>query len=429
MGSQWTTSPTQQNGATPVLLAATPQTAEMWYAVLANEPRLRVVARAVSPEDLKAKLATRPLAVLLEATIATGPSDLIALVSGLSDYQVYVVTPAAVPEDDFVQVKDALEPLPQVKGVFRDTVNLVELTRQIAANAAALREQSGGAWAASGNSGGHARAVMPVRIVGVYLHAGGVGKTTVASNLAFAAARHGIPTLLIGLGAPDDLPLVLGLKPSPNIANWRAQPTPEGLKAALQKRDVLDVLAGFPDVLSEAQAAGTPSDAPNSVRALVDQAIRLGYAAIVLDMPPSALAASALVAVNTLVLVARPSSEGVMRAVETYRTVVERLGADSLLHPQAIRVVLNRVGGRLRPDQWHALATRYYGQAFPALTAIIPDDPAVGRAQDSAEMPYVLSRQFAAAIDALAADLFGPVSQSVATPPSGARRVRVRLPF
>ena len=425
--SQWT--PPAQNGATPVLLAATPQTAEMWYAVLANEPRLRVVARAVSPEDLKAKLATRPLAILMEATIAAGPTALIALVSGLSDYQVYVVTPAAVPEDDFVQVKDALEPLPQVKGVFRDTVNLVELTRQIAANAAALQEQSRGAWGASGDGGGRARAVMPVRIVGVYLHAGGVGKTTVASNLAFAAARHGIPTLLIGLGAPDDLPLVLGLKPSPNIANWRAQPTPEGLKAALQKRDVLDVLAGFPDVLSEAQAAGTPSDAPNSVRALVDQAIRLGYAAIVLDMPPSALAASALVAVNTLVLVARPSSEGVMRAVETYRTVVERLGADSLLHPQAIRVVLNRVGGRLRPDQWHALATRYYGQAFPALTAIIPDDPAVGRAQDSAEMPYVLSRQFAAAIDALATDLFGPVSQGVATPPRGARRVRVRLPF
>ena len=428
MSNQWTTP--AQSGATPVLLAATPQTAEMWYAVLANEPRLRVVARAVTPEDLKAKLATRPLAVLLEATIAAGPADLIALVSGLSDYQVYVVTPAVVPEGDFVQVKSALEPMPQVKGVFRDTVNLVELTRQIAANAAALQGQSGGGWQVDDNGNGtHARTVMPVRIVGVYLHAGGVGKTTVATNLAFAAARQGIPTLLIGLGAPDDLPLVLGLKPTPNITNWRAQPTPEGLKAALQKRDTLDVLAGFPDVLSEAQAAGTPSDAPNSLRALVDQAIRLGYAAIVLDMPPSAMAASALVAVNTLVLVARPSSEGVMRAVETYRTVVERLGADSLLHPQAIRVVLNRVGGRLEPDRWHALATRYYGQAFPALTAIIPDDPAVGRAQDSAELPYTMSRSFAASIDALAADLFGAVRQAAVPPSDGARRLRVRLPF
>ncbi len=428
MSGQWTTP--AQNGATPVLLAATPQTAEMWYAVLANEPRLRVVARAVSPEDLKAKLATRPSVVLLEATVATGPADLIALVSGLSDYQVYVVTPAIVPEGDFTQVKNALEPMPQVKGVFRDTVNLVELTRQIVANAAALQGQSGDAWQASGNGHeGSARPVMPVRIVGVYTHAGGVGKTTIASNLAFAAARQGIPTLLIGLGAPDDLPLVLGLKPSPNITNWRAQPTPEGLKAALQKREVLDVLAGFPDVLSEAQAAGTPSDAPNSVRALVDQAIRLGYAAIVLDMPPSAMAASALVAVNTLVLVARPSSEGVMRTVETYRTVAERLGSESLLHPQAIRVVLNRVGERLEPNRWHALATRYYGQAFPALAAIVPDDPAVGRAQDSAEVPYAVSRQFAAAIDALAADLFGPVRQSVAPPPGNVRRLRVRLPF
>ena len=426
--SGWSQLTQAADGAVPVLLAATPQTAEMWYAVLANEPRLRVVARAVSPEDLKAKLATQPYVILLEALIAPSPQALISLVAGLGEYQIYVMVPGTVPDAEYEAVRQELEPMPHVQKVFRDSENLVELTRQIVANA--QTQQQAGGWNASGNGhGGGARVVMPVRIVGVYNQAGGVGKTTIATNLAFAASQQGIPTLLIGLGAPDDLPLVLGLKAVPNITNWRAQPTPETLKASLQKRDVLDVLAGFPDVLSQAQAAGTPSDAPNSVRALIDQAIRLGYAAIVVDIPQAAIAASALVAVNTLVLVARPSIEGVMRTVTTYRTVVERLGADSLLHPQAIRVVLNRVNDRrLDPGAWHALATRYHQKPFPALTAVVPDDPAVGEAQDNADVPLLVSRQFAAAVGALAADLFGAVAPTPKAAPVAPRRgKRLRL--
>ena len=217
-----------------------------------------------------------------------------------------------------------------------------------------------------------------------------------------SSARRGLTHLLIGLGSPDDLPLILSLKKEPNLSHWRANPTPDGLKAAIQKKDHLDVLAGFPDVLSEAQAINTPVDAPNSLERLVNQAIRSEYAVIVLDAPPTALAANAIAAANTLVLVARPSLEGVMRSVEAYRTVVERLAGQHTIPHNGVYVVLNRVGSRLDSSEWHRSASQLLGRSFPPIVAQIPDDPRVGTAQDNRALPLVASDEFARALKPLA---------------------------
>lgn len=421
----WLEQLAQHADAATVILAGLPQTTDMWYSVMANEPRLRVVARAVTPEDLQAKLAANPQVLLLDAMLAQGPQDLANMVNTVHVPLVYVVIPSHISDADVQAVQTAVKR----DGVtfYRDTDNLVEMIRTIVTDAQALQRQNGVSWTAT--SGG-VRQVLPVRLVGVWSQAGGVGKTTIASNLAFAAARRGIPTLLIGLGAPDDLPLILGLAATPNITTWRANPTQEGLKAALQKRDVVDVLAGFPDMLSSAQALNTPNDAPNALRNLVDQAIRLGYAAIILDLPPSIEAAAALGVINVLVLVARPSVEGVMRTVEGYRTVMERLGLENLLHHQNIRVVLNRVGGRLEPQQFHDLANRYLKQnnpqaAFPPVSIAIPDRVEIGQAQDRGDWPYLASGPLAKAMDILATDLFGGASPT----DSGTKRIRIKLPF
>jgi arsenite-transporting ATPase len=286
-------------------------------------------------------------------------------------------------------------------------MNLVELSGKLLGDAQALRSSSlpgmQGLWKPRDENS----SPVGLRIIAVWNQSGGVGKTTIATNLAYSAAQRGLPTLLIGLGAPDDLPLILGLKPEPNLVSWHANPTQEGLKQAIQKLEPLDVLAGFPDVLSEAQAINTPSAAPHSVQKLVLTAAYAGYAVVVLDAPPTVLAAEAISAANSLVLVARPSLEGVMRTVHAYRTVVERLAGEYRIPRNGVFVVLNRMSpGRIASDEWHRAASSLLGQPFPPIVAHIADEPLVGELQDRRRLPLLESDSFSRSLQPLANALF-----------------------
>jgi arsenite-transporting ATPase len=213
------------------------------------------------------------------------------------------------------------------------------------------------------------------------------------------------------LGAPDDLPLILGLKPEPNLTSWRANPSQEGLKQALQNLEKLDVLAGFPDVLSEAQAINTPQGAECSVQKLVLSAAYAGYAVIVLDATPTVLAAEAISTANTLVLVARPSLEGVMRTVHAYRTVVERLAGEYRMAKSSVFVVLNRMNpGRMSGEEWHKAASSLLGAPFPPVITQVVDEALVGELQDRRRLPLQESDSFNRSLQPLANALFSPGS-------------------
>ena len=399
MNTTWSDPPasTPAGEAVTLLLAGPFARTSAWYAALQTDARFRVTTWANDLQDLGFKLAGNPEALLLDAAIFPGPHELVEFLTRVQA-AAYLLLPAQASPTEM----ETVSRMPCVKGAYRGDLAIAELTGRIYGDALALRStlQPGpaGVWAAP------PRGVQPVqmRIVAVWNQTGGVGKTTISTNLAYESARRGLPTLLVGLGAPDDLPLILSLKKEPNLSHWRATPTPEGLKAAIQKKDHLDVLAGFPDVLSEAQAINTPVDAPNSLERLVNQAIRSEYAVIVLDAPPTALAAPAIAAANTLVLVGRPSLEGVMRTVEAYRTVVERLAGQHTIPHNGVYVVLNRVGSRLDGGEWHRSASQLLGRAFPPIVAQIPDDPRVGAAQDNRALPLVASDEFARALKPLA---------------------------
>jgi len=398
MNTTWSNNPPQAAEAVTLLLAGPITRTNAWYAALQTDARFRVTSWANDPQDLSLKIAGNPDALLLDATIFGGPQELVGFLTRVQG-AAYVLLPLQASPDELENIAK----LPCVKGVYRGDVPLAELNARIYGDVTALRSSARpglvNLWETSTRSG-----IMPVqmRIIAVWNQTGGVGKTTVSTNLAYESARRGLPTLLIGLGAPDDLPLILSLKKEPNLSHWRANPTPEGLKASVQKKDHLDVLAGFSDVLSEAQAINTPVDAPNSLDRLVNQAIRSEYAVIVLDAPPTALAANAIAAANTLVMVARPSLEGVMRTVEAYRTVVERLAGQHTIPHNGVYVVLNRVGSRLDGGEWHRSASQLLGRSFPPIVAQIPDDPRVGAAQDNRALPLMASDDFARALKPLA---------------------------
>ena len=413
--SGWVHDLAKSANAVTVLLVGPPDFTAPWYSLLSGDPRFRVVGQTHTAQDLMAKLSLNPDVMLLDVRTFPGPQEFLQGVTGIAgQVRLYVFYPPEVEAD----IQNLRPQLPQIP-LLRTDANMVDVAQGIYREVLQQRQQQD--WSNSLAGAPTPTRVTGVQIVGVWAQTGGVGKTTMSTSLAFAAAQRGIRTLLVGLGAPDDLPVNLGLKRHPNITMWRLEPTPETLQKAVQNKDGVDVLAGFPDVLSEAQTLIEDPSAPSSMKNLVDQAVRLGYGAIIFDLPPTALASVAFQAISRLVLVARPSTEGVVRAVEAYKTVVERL---AILPPEAIRVVLNRVGHRLTPEQWQNLASQILGRTFPT-PIVVPEDPRVGQAQDEGIWPPVRSEALRGAVETLALEFFGPLS------PDGYRKrgkvFRIRL--
>jgi cellulose biosynthesis protein BcsQ len=400
--------------AVTILLAGPMPRINAWYTALAADARTRVTSFANDPQDLAYKIASAPEALLLDASIYPGPKEMVDLLTRYAG-TAYVLLPAEANSEALANIGR----IPSVKGVYRGDVNLVELSSKLFGDVQALRVsvQPGMQVLWKPRDDGHSPVGM--RIIAVWNQSGGVGKTTVATNLAYESSRRGLPSLLIGLGAPDDLPLILGLKPEPNIVSWRSNPSQDGLKMSLQKLDTLDVLAGFPDMLSEAQAINTPADSPSSVQKLILTATYAGYAVIVLDAPPTVLAAEAISAANTLVLVARPSLEGVMRTVHAYRTVVERLAGEHRIAPNGVFVVLNRISpSRMSSEEWHRAASGLLGQPFPPIITQIVEDPQVGELQDRKRIPLLVSEGFTRSLQPLANVLFSTSVTASADRPS-----------
>lgn len=413
--SGWNSNPSQPGGGgqeTPVSLLLAHReiaVATAWYQALQTDARFRVTSLANTAQDFRAKLAASPEAILLDATVFEGPGPLIETLTAVSG-AVYLIVPGGVPQELIEQFKS----LPAVKSVYVGDVNIADFAARCYSDVLALRRTipavSQTAWA-GGRTGG--ASIGGLRIINVWGRAGGVGKTTIAIALAQACARRGLRTLLIGLGAPDVIPLVLGLQPEPNILSWFANPIDEGLRSSVQTAGDLHVLAGFPDILSEGQGDRL-AEAKGSLNELVTTAAYNGYAAIILDTPSYGnLVPRVLSAANTWVMVSRPTVADAWAAVEAFRTVTQRAAGQHRITPGNIFVVLNqRTNGMLTADQWHGAAdsaARKLGLnvGFPPVIATIPFIPDVPLAQDGGRSALDASDEFARPLHHLAEMLFG----------------------
>lgn len=366
-----------------VLIAAPGNVAPALNAAVAGDRRFRVVGVATSPDDMKAKLTLKPETVIVDATVFPGPE---AFIQTMAAYEgdCFVLLPQGVPED----AVGALRNVGCVREVYVHPVDVVRLAGTAYEAAVARRRTQGvEADAFERYRTGGAR-VAGWRAIAVWSPQGGVGKSTIAAALALEAASRNVPTLLVGLGAPDPVPLALGLKPEPNIGTWRANPSAEGLKAAVQRLDDLDVLAGFPDPLVLAGYAPGALEGKDSLPALVNAAAYAGYSIVVLDVSAQELAAAALAAANTLVLVVQPTLQGLLHAREAVRLVNDVMAGQHSIARESMYMVVNRYrqstltprevvqnGGELRPD-------------FPTLAAAIPDDPAIEEALNARKPAY-----------------------------------------
>ena len=413
----WTNQPTPQGGGqdapVSVLLAHKDmERTTAWYQSLQVDARFRVTSMANTPQDFRAKLASSPEIILLDATVFDGPSPLTEALTSVSG-AVYLIVPGGVGAELIEQFKA----IQSVKSVSVGDVNIADFMTRAYADALALRRTvsaiSPTAWSGGAQRGGSGAGGL--RIVTVWSRSGGTGRTTIAISLAQAVARRGLKTLLIGLGAPDVIPLQLGLRPEPNIVSWIANPNDEGLRSSIQSAGELHVLAGFPDILSESQG-DRPAEASGSINELVTSAAYGGYSAIILDTPSAGgVTPRALSAANTWLMVARPTVSDVWMSAESFRTVTQKIAGQHRITPGNIFVVLNqRTNGMLTADQWHGAADAACRKmnlnvGFPPVMATIPHSIDVSLAQDSGRSALDASDEFARPIHRLSEMLFGGV--------------------
>jgi len=393
---------TQTNNTVSVLLAGPKDRSDVWQTALSKDPRFRVSAIANASDDLMVKLASGPDVLLVDARVFPNPQDFTSAMRSINE-DTYVVLPQLTPNEEQA-IRADLIGLPHLKGLYAVDINLQTLVEKIYTEARAVKMSSGAsAW---GPSGGNGNRPVTARIITVWNIAGGVGKTTIASSLAYLASQRGYPTLLIGMGSPpDDLPMMLRLSPEPNLAHWPQNPTIEGLRLITQKVASMNVLGGFTDDMAAGQMASANRDNPGSFQSLINTAIR-EYAVVVIDTPPSSQAALALSVSNHLVLVGVPSMAAAMRTAEAYRLVFERMVGMHSLSETTSYLALNRAGRRVEPRDWHRYAAEAVSGGFLPLIATIPENDAVGMAQDERVIPIERSEAFRGALMPLADALF-----------------------
>ena len=397
--------PTAASLKVSVLAAAPPDRMPPLAALFRSDARFSLAAQATSAADARAKLALKPEAAVVDAGMVGGFDELAEMFSGY-DGSLFVILPDGVPPS----LVDAVRQLPGVREVMLGEPNLPDLAGRIyAAIQSDRRLDFGGASGYRLGQFGPRSAMVGWRCVAVWSLQGGSGRSTLATALALEAAERRLPTLLVGLGAPDVIPLRLNFKgPEPNLLSWAAAPTVEHLKTSVRAYDVLDVLAGFPDQASLDGYLPAAMSNQQGLPALSSTAAHAGYAVVILDVSAQEMAAPAISAANTLLLPATPLPEALFAVGEATKMVSQFMGSRHSIPLDGMHLVLNRVRDTmLAPDEFMRSLSRLAGST-PPLAAVIPDDPRIDTACTQFRPAYNFSEPLRQAMKHVGDLLFAP---------------------
>jgi Flp pilus assembly CpaE family ATPase len=382
----------------------------------------------------------RPQLLVVQTDIAPGADQLINVLKHLQLWNgvAIVALPQALRE-----LRGAFEQVSSVRSVFIGAApNWAEVAQ--AGFAAVMTEQARTAASAplqQAYLGRTATAVTGTRVVAFVSGSGGVGRSTLAENLAYELAhRMNIKTLLMSFDLPATVVAHLPYKFYPNALEYFHRPG-DGFMAAIQAKaekkedDPLHVLVApenTADYIRAGEYSAANKAAVDSIYSLVQTAWGRNYAAVLLDLPagPQAWTMQGIMAANTAVIVTRPTLADLAATRHTMILLLERLVSEHRIPREAISMVFNQVNERspMTPSSFHGGLVANYGWA-PSVSAVIPFDPAVTQAQDAQTPPVARVDAFAKGVRSLATALFpGGATAEMGDASSAGQRGLFRLP-
>ncbi len=423
------------------------------YGAALQDPRFSVVGLSPTAELLQAQLptATAEVAVVdAELLIDAGEKGLKEfLTKKHGGAALVVLTPPGMEN-----MRAALLNMDRVREVLTKPVNPGELLNRLYQVGQSERAMLAQVAPAQGMKRhlplGDNRMAGPVgtQVFAVTASKGGPGKTTVAVNLAYRLAQHGVRAILIGFDTPDATGIQLGLPRSPNMSAYFRNPSRQTLQNAIQQKDgALDVLLSPNDpVIAARIAAGdlitragdiatsrTDKQLPprrlvedalsqaltqaqaGDIARLVDEVRLLAppYAAIVMDLPPTQTEwnIQPLMRATSVIVVAEPSLSDQVNAIDNLNILTGVLDPRYRIPKEAIYFVLNRVTDRdpLTPNAFREGVESKLGWAPPVI-ARIGHDPEVRRSQLNFTPPVVRVDAFREGVDQMVAFFFPSLS-------------------
>ena len=229
-------------------------------------------------------------------------------------------------------------------------------------------------------------------IVCVTARKGGIGKDTVASNLAWAIAERNVPVLLVGGDPKDDLAAYCGADPAPGVAAFLRQPNRDGFASGLQRFRNFHLLVGLADDHLAAQwNTRFDRDEPNLIRELLTTARDFPYGAVVVTLPTEYghWRFQPLARADRILYVVTPAQADVVNAIRDI-TMVRRDVGSEFMPEDRLFLLFNRVrsGDRRRLTEIANMIAQGVGFEVPVI-GIIPDaHPFVAVSQSRGELPH-----------------------------------------
>ncbi len=255
-------------------------------------------------------------------------------------------------------------------------------------------------------------AVVGTRVIAFVSAQGGVGKSTLAEGLAFElAARRNIHSLLFSFDLPPTAVLRLDMHYQPSAQEFFAHPGSPGFKESIQTtKDGLDVVVAPCKSYTYANAATASPGEPASIRSLVITSYAFNYGAILLDLPAGegAWTMQPLLAANLVIIVARPTLDGVRATAHVSKLLTESLQSNHRIPRENIFVVLNQrtKQSNYTASSFHQKGANQFGW-FPPVMTTIDYDPVIPQAQDQARPAVNVSEDLGKNIAALADTFYG----------------------
>jgi MinD-like ATPase involved in chromosome partitioning or flagellar assembly len=328
-------------------------------------PQLLVINSSISP-DLRALM------------------DLLAKLTAWKGVAIVTLIPSnAAAKDILTKITTCrgvfLQPIADWKQIADAGANAV--TSELAKKAAQAPLQAAEGWRKE-------NAIAGTRVVSFLSGMGGVGRSTIAENVAYRLSKSGIKTLLMSFDLPAPAVIRFGIKYEPDASYFFSRPN-DGFEGSLQHKGDLDILVAPEKSADYDRAMGNPTE--SSIFALVQSTWMRNYAAVILDLPhgESGWTLQPYFASNTVMIVTRPTWTDLM-ATKHLLNLLDRLkGEDNRVPKSSISLVINqfRQDNVLSPtDYLDDIHKRCPSYQLP-LASIIAYDPHIANCQDSSKIP------------------------------------------